>query len=65
MDRCLKDGEEPTLKDRISMPRLEAALAEVQRIRSVTPLGIPHGTSEVQTFYVLRYTYTYISTYLY
>ena len=46
MDRCLKDGEEPTLKDRISMPRLEAALAEVQRIRSVTPLGIPHGTSE-------------------
>ncbi|XP_076639914.1 cytochrome P450 enzyme phantom isoform X2 [Colletes latitarsis] len=46
MDRCLDAGEEPTLKDRDSMPRLEAALAEVQRLRSVAPLGIPHGTSE-------------------
>ncbi|XP_053995479.1 cytochrome P450 306a1 [Hylaeus anthracinus] len=46
MDRCLETGEEPTLKDRDSMPRLEAALAEVQRLKSVTPLGIPHGTSE-------------------
>lgn len=47
MDLCLKEGEQPTLDDRIAMPRLEAAIAEVQRIRTVTPLGIPHGTSEV------------------
>ncbi|XP_003400316.2 cytochrome P450 306a1 [Bombus terrestris] len=46
MDLCLKEGEQPTLDDRIAMPRLEAAIAEVQRIRTVTPLGIPHGTSE-------------------
>ncbi|XP_076179803.1 cytochrome P450 enzyme phantom [Ptiloglossa arizonensis] len=46
MDRCLNDGEEPSLKDRDAMPRFEATLAEVQRLRSVTPLGIPHGTSE-------------------
>lgn len=46
MDRCLRDGEQPTLNDRTVMPRLEATIAEVQRIRSVTPLGFPRGTSE-------------------
>lgn len=48
MDRCLREKQEaPTLNHRNAMPRLEAALAEVQRIRSVTPLGMPHGTIEV------------------
>ncbi|CAL7950803.1 unnamed protein product [Xylocopa violacea] len=46
MDRCLKDGDHVTLNDRIVAPRLEATVSEVQRLRSVTPLGIPHGTLE-------------------
>lgn len=37
----------PKLKDRPDLPKLEAAIMESQRIRSVVPTGIPHGTTEV------------------
>jgi len=48
MDELL--GEKvPTLEDRLILIRLEAAIAETQRLRSVTPVGIPHGTTEVIT----------------
>ncbi|KAJ9590642.1 hypothetical protein L9F63_016313 [Diploptera punctata] len=39
----------PTLEDLTMLPYTEAALAETQRIRSVVPVGIPHGSIEHTT----------------
>ena len=41
------DNREPVLADRSHLIRLEAAIVEVQRVRSVVPIGIPHGTTDV------------------
>ncbi|XP_028044918.2 cytochrome P450 306a1 [Monomorium pharaonis] len=35
-----------TLEDRPRLIRLEAAIVETQRLRSIVPVGIPHGTIE-------------------
>lgn len=39
----------PTIDDIINLPLLEASISEAQRIRSVVPVGIPHGCLEETT----------------
>lgn len=45
----LLEQRQPGLTDRPALIRLEAAISETQRLRSVTPVGIPHGTVQVRT----------------
>nr|QYA71960.1 cytochrome P450 [Anoplophora glabripennis] len=36
----------PTIEDIVHLPLVEASIYEAQRIRSVVPVGIPHGATE-------------------
>lgn len=46
MSSVCRGSEYPQLSLLPSLPYLEAALSEAQRIRSVVPVGIPHGAHE-------------------
>lgn len=49
----------PTVQDMEFLPLVEASIAETQRIRSVVPVGIPHGTledMEIDGYYIPKGT---------
>ncbi|XP_076251779.1 cytochrome P450 enzyme phantom isoform X2 [Rhynchophorus ferrugineus] len=41
--KTILNDRDPSLNDMESLPFVEACLSETQRIRSVVPIGIPHG----------------------
>lgn len=47
---CSKDE----VVDGTRLPRLMAAICETQRIRSITPVGIPHGCVEVSNYIIKK-----------
>ncbi|XP_035686681.1 cytochrome P450 2U1-like [Branchiostoma floridae] len=50
IDSVLGPNQEPAMAHRSQMPFTEATLAEVSRLASVTPMTIPHGTSNDTAF---------------
>ncbi|XP_024081341.1 cytochrome P450 306a1 isoform X2 [Cimex lectularius] len=46
LEKALNGRQDPTLEDMENLPYTMACLFETQRIRVITPLGIPHGTWE-------------------
>ena len=42
--QVLQDGRQPTMRDAIHMPYVQACILEVCRCSAPTPLGLPHST---------------------
>ena len=45
MDKVIGRSWLPSLKDRISLPYVEAAIMEIQRIASIVPMSIPRASA--------------------
>ncbi|XP_078674382.1 cytochrome P450 2U1-like isoform X2 [Branchiostoma floridae x Branchiostoma belcheri] len=50
IDSVLGPDQDPSMVHRSQMPYTEATLAEVNRLASVAPFSVPHGTSSDTTF---------------
>lgn len=46
IDRVVGDGRLPNVKDRDSLPYVEAVLKEVFRWHPIAPMGLPHEITE-------------------
>ncbi|XP_071534349.1 cytochrome P450 306a1 [Panulirus ornatus] len=46
LDEVIPDGESVTLEEASLLPYTQASVLESQRLRSILPLGIPHGATQ-------------------